>query len=686
MNHTVSDHRDQRLQMLREGLDLLDQGFTVFDADLRLVAWNRAFMRLLEFPDHLAFEGADFASFIRHNALRDEYGADDPEMHIAERVAAARAFTPHDIERVRPDGRVLRVLGQPLPGHGFVTLYSDVTEQRRAEQVIREHNAELELRVAERTTELRRSEQQMRLITDSVPALIAYVDPQRHYRYVNRGYTEWFGLDPSKPEVISAREFLGPTTYESIKTHIATAFGGERIDFEYELEQISGKRIRARTSLIPDIGIDGQVAGCFELTFDVSELRRAHELVMRAQKMEALGVLTGGLAHDFNNLLTVISGNLGFLAQQRSELPQGQEFVEPAMQAARRGAELIKRLLSFARQQPLMPAAIEVQPALANVARLVRPSMPDNLQVVLDCGAQPLWLWVDPAELESALLNLLINARDATTDATTGAGTVRLTAEAITLAPDEAALRELDAGDYVRIDVVDNGSGMDAATLARVFEPFFTTKAVGRGTGLGLAMVYGFARQSAGAVRIESRPGAGATISLWLPATEPVVRQQQPGSPDESASPAAQAEAPLAIAVRESPGDTPPSADDSDEAGRQPLALLVEDDAEVRHVVRRSLVRLGYAVLEAENGVEAREMLECSPRIDLLVTDLVMPGDVDGRDLAREAHDGHGVAKVLLMSGHAPARAEKSRFRLLAKPFTHAQLVAALQEISGENR
>ena len=271
---------------------------------------------------------------------------------------------------------MLRVVGQPLADHGFVTLYSDTTEQRRAERTIREHNLELEQKVAERTAELRRSEQQIRLITDSIPALVAYVDRTRTYRYVNRGYRDWFGLDPAQPGSISARSFLGAATFESIKPHVVRAFAGQAVNFEYELTRIDGSRIRARTSLIPDLGADGIVEGCFELTFDITERQRAQELVLRAQKMEALGHLTGGLAHDFNNLLTVVIGNLGLLAEQRCDAPETHEFVEPALQAARRGADLIRRLLSFARQQPLKAEAVDAVQAVTNVARMLRSSMP----------------------------------------------------------------------------------------------------------------------------------------------------------------------------------------------------------------------------------------------------------------------------------------------------------------------
>ena len=186
------------------------------------------------------------------------------------------------------------------------------------------------------------------------------------------------------------------------------------MSFEYELARIDGSHIRVRTSMIPDLGIDGEVAGCFELTFDNTEHQRAQELVIRAQKMEALGALTGGLAHDFNNLLTVVIGNLGRLAELRNDDQTTLELVTPALKAAQHGAELIRRLLSFARRQPLQAVSVDAVQALANVVQMTRGSLPQTLQIEVQAGAQALWTCVDPSELETALLNLLINARDAT--------------------------------------------------------------------------------------------------------------------------------------------------------------------------------------------------------------------------------------------------------------------------------
>jgi signal transduction histidine kinase len=641
-----ADDSFRRYESLRAALDLIDQGLTLIDSDLRFVAWNKTFLRLLDFPPEMGYVGAPFESFMRYNAERGEYGSDDPQGYIDERMLSARAFLPHEFERTRPDGTVLHVRGVPVPGHGFVTLYSDVTAQRCAERQIREHNALLETRVAERTSDLRRSEAQMRLITDSIPALIAYFDRDRVYRYINRGYHEWFGLDPTDPGAVRAKEYLGSSTYAGIRHHVDRALAGQAVSFEYETTIARERRIIARTTLIPEIGADGGVAGCFELTFDITEQRRAQEMLVQAQKMEALGQLTGGLAHDFNNILTVILGNLGTLSAARGNDAAVAEFVDPAVDAARRGAELIKALLSFSRTQPLEAKATDIAPLIAAVGRLVRRSLPDSLQLDIEARDAPLWAWIDGDQLQNALLNLILNARDATQ----AQGRIGVHASARVLDEVRAAELQIDPGRCVCIEVSDNGSGMDAPTLARAFEPFFTTKRAGQGTGLGLAMVYGFIKQSGGAIGVHSAVGLGTTISLWLPASEVASE----------------------LALPTDLGQDETCAD-------QGLALLVEDDPQVRQVVRRWLVELGFAVIEAENGSEAMHILDQTPGIALLLTDVVMPGGIDGRVLAAHARARRAAPRVVLMTGYAPDLGQASDLPLLAKPFTKLQLAALLQ-------
>ncbi len=658
----------KRYQSLQAGLDLIDQGYTLIDENLNMVAWNLPFLTLLDFPAQMAYVGAPFESFIRFNAERGEYGDGDREYYVRERVQAARVFASHDMERTRPNGTVLRVRGMPIPDHGFVTLYSDVTRQRHAETQIQQQNALLETRVAERTAELstrneqlreanlaneqialslHRSEQQMRLITDSIPALVGYFGSDRTYRYVNRGYKDWFGLDTAAPQSVSARDFLGLDTYTRIKPNVTRALNGEAVTFEYDVRTVNGRNLVARTSLIPEIAPDGSVAGCFELTFDITDQRRSHELMVQAKKMDALGQLTGGLAHDFNNILTVILGNLTALADEPTAKPHVPEFINPAIEAARRVSDLIKNLLSFSRKHPVQTSVVEINQLVTTVTDLVKRSLPDTITLQTRLALIPLAARLDANQLQNALINLILNARDATD----GRGTITISCTAESLNPQQAEVLHLPSGAYVCVQVSDDGCGMDAATKARVFEPFFTTKGTGQGSGLGMSMVYGFARQSGGTVDIASEPGSGTCITLWLPCeNDPHAASAPPD--DDSLPPKARAD--------------------------QDLALLVEDDANVRKIVRRLLLDLGFAVLEAETGAEALHILDQTSGIRLLLSDIVMPGGVDGRQVARHALHKGRIPKIILMSGYAPDSQEVMGIPLLAKPFTKAQLAALI--------
>ena len=446
--------------------------------------------------------------------------------------------------------------------------------------------------------------------------------------------------------------FLGASTYAGIRHHVVRALGGEGVTFEYETTVTNGRRVIARTTLVPDIAADGAVAGCFEMTFDITEQRRAQEMLVQAQKLDALGQLTGGLAHDFNNILTVIIGNLGALSDARGSDATVAGFVEPAVDAARRGAELIKALLSFSRKQPLEAKATDMAPLLASVARMVRRSLPGGLQLDIGAGedtdAAPLSAWIDADQLQNALLNLILNARDATP--AQGRIGVHASAQVLDAAP--AAAWQIEPGRYVRIEVSDNGSGMDATTLARMFEPFFTTKRPGLGTGLGMAMVYGFVKQSGGAIDIDSQVGQGTTVSLWLPTSDTASGLPLP---------------------KDGALDTA--------RGDSRLALLVGDEPEVRKVARRRLVELGFAVIEAENGSEAMQILDQTPGIALLLSDVVMPGGIDGRVLAAHAREHCGVPRVVLMSGYAPDGPQTADVPMLAKPFTKPQLAHLLESM-----
>ena len=642
--------------LLGAGLDLLDQGITVFDADLRMVAWNAAFLRLLDFPESLARPGVSFEDFIRFNAARGDYGPGDPAQQVAERVARARSFQPHTTERVRPNGRTLSIRGFPLANRGFIAVYTDITEQRRAEAQISRHQAELEAHIASRTEALRRSEQRLREITDALPAAIAYVDKDGIYTYANKGHAEWFGWTTDTLPGHRVPEVIGETLFEMVAPNLARALAGERVSYEYRLTGRDGEPAYARSTLVPDVAPDGSVLGCYVHSMNVTEQRHAQAALAQAQKMEAIGQLTGGLAHDFNNMLTVVIGNLVALKENHPDDPLTENFVEPAMQAANRGAELIRRLLGFARRQPLEPEPVEVNELILGMSKLIRRSLPSTIAVSTASREPCLVAMVDAHQLENALLNLALNARDAMPNG----GELRIESSLEHLGPHAAADLEVPPGDYVQIAVSDNGMGMDGSTLARVFEPFFTTKQFGMGSGLGMSMVYGFTKQSGGGVRIRSRQARGTTVALLLPRID----EEQTATP----LPAGRD-----IAAH-------------DLAGK--LVLLAEDDADVRSVVRMQLAELGCAVVEAENGAEAADMVENIPAIALVISDVVMPGAMDGRALARFVRRFRPELPMVLMSGFAESGfhpgsgpAPGNELPLLAKPFSRDKLLAALSAL-----
>ncbi len=655
----------QRHDMLQAGLDLLDQGITVFDAELRLVAWNRTFLQLLEFPEELARIGTPFETFIRYNAERGEYGPGDHEMQIAERVGAAASFAPHVTERQRPNGRVLLLRGEPLPHKGFVTLYSDITEQRYIEHLTEHQNIQLEERVRRRTAQLEnananlraanaekeriaaalgRSEERLRLINDTIPILIGYVDKDEVYQYANKGYSDWYGHPEGGVTGRAVLDVIGPHVYAQVRDSVKKALAGQQVTYEYQMER-NGKTVFARSTLVPEITADGQSLGFFVFSHEITEQKRMQAALVQAQKMEAIGQLTGGLAHDFNNLLTVVIGNLAALQDHHPGNTEINEFVEPALQSARRGVQLIKRLLTFSRQQPLEPQAVDIGRLITSLSKLVRRSLPESIAVSTELPSS-LHALVDPGQLESALLNFALNARDAMPDG----GQLHISARSVDLAADAAAF-DLAPGSYAMIEVADNGSGMDAATLARVFEPFFTTKRFGLGSGLGLSMAYGFAKQSGGGIVIQSQPGQGTTVLMALPLTRPEIDED---SPLEELPPLVGGE----------------------------LVLLVEDEPNVRRVVRQQLIDLGYPVIEAENGAQALEMITHIPDIAIVVSDVIMPGGINGRQLAEQVRREHPDMRIVLMSGYTDEddKSGTEDLPVLAKPFVRQDLARALQQ------
>lgn len=385
-----------------------------------------------------------------------------------------------------------------------------------------------------------------------------------------------------------------------------------------------------------------------------ARLMEAEEALRQSQKMEALGQLTGGIAHDFNNLLQGIGGALDMVQKRITEgrINETGRFLKAALASAERASSLTHRLLAFSRRQPVDPRPLALNDLIASTEELLRRSIGERIKMTIR-AAGDLWLIrCDANQLENALLNLAINARDAMADG----GTLTITTCNKVFGATEAALRDVKAGDYVCMTVTDTGMGMPAEVQARAFDPFYTTKPIGQGTGLGLSMIYGFVRQSNGGVRIESKVGMGTTIEISLP--------RFVGDLD-----------PLASAA--------PATGDSHLASGE-VVLVVEDEDVVRLLVAEVLSDLGFRALEATDGPSALRILQSSQRIDLLITDVGLP-DVNGRQVADAGRMKRPHLKVLFMTGYAETAASgellDKGMELISKPFTMDGLAAKIRQV-----
>jgi len=386
---------------------------------------------------------------------------------------------------------------------------------------------------------------------------------------------------------------------------------------------------------------------------DVSERRRLEQQLVLAQKMEAIGKLTGGIAHDFNNMLTVVTINLDRLRKALAEDARSLRQVEMALEGATRCADLTRQLLAFARRQPLQPKAVDLNDLVIAVADMVRRVLGEEIELSIDCG-QELWLTsADPTQVESALLNLVVNARDAMPRG----GTLRIATSNVRLGDeDRARYVDVTPGEYVSLSVSDTGEGIPPEIVDHVFEPFFTTKEMGRGSGLGLSIIYGFVKQSGGHLMLDTRVGRGTTITILLPRADAAL---VPAS--------ASAILPETDVPRAAVGE---------------VVLAVEDDPGVRLAAVSALKDLGYIVEEAENAATALDALERLPRVDLLFTDLAMPGELDGRGLAAEAVRRKPGLRVLLTSAYADRLSVEARgtaLRFLGKPYREPELAHAIR-------
>ena len=642
-NHfEVAQTSDGRYQLLVESIT--DYAIYMLDREGRVNSWN---------PGARRFKGYEADEIIGRHFSTFYTDAERSQNVPAQALAEAERTGRFEREgwRVRKDGThfwahvVIDAIRSPEGALvGFAKITRDLTERRAAE------------------TKLRESEEQFRLLVQSVTDYAIYMlDAGGHVASWNAGAQRIKGY---APEEIIGRHF------SDFYTEADRAAGLPRVGLETATRngrwEHEGQRVRKDgTTFWAHVVIDairddaGKLLGFAKVTRDITErreaeaaLQAAQATMIRSQKLEAIGQLTGGVAHDFNNLLQVISGNLQLLSKDIAGNARAEMRVQSAIAGVARGSKLASQLLAFARRQPLEPRVVNAGRLIKNMDEMLRRALGGEIEVET-VVAGGLWnSLVDPDQLENAVLNLAINARDAMN------GEGRLTIEASNAFLDDEYVRqhdELSAGQYVMIAVTDTGTGIPEDILERVYEPFFTTKAEDKGTGLGLAMVYGFLKQSGGHVKIYSEVGAGTTVKLYFP------RQ----------------------VVGEDTLAVPPS---GEVQGGEETVLVVEDDDEVREVAVSMLTELGYRVVKARDAASALVVVDSGIPIDLIFTDVMMPGSLRSPDLARKAKERLPNVAVLFTSGYTQnAIVHGGRLdpgvELLAKPYTREALARKIRHV-----
>ncbi|WP_294121429.1 PAS domain-containing sensor histidine kinase, partial [Sphingomonas sp.] len=528
---------------------------------------------------------------------------------------------------------------------GMILLVQDITEQRAAERALKE------------------SEARFRRIADSAPVMMWVTRLDRTRDFVNDAYAEFAGMSREEARVLDWRERIHPDDQARL---IAESVAGEAslqpFTMEARYRRHDGEWRWLRSVSQPRFGPDGELSGFIGAASDITEAKKAEidlqrqvadrtaELVdaqdqlRQAQKMEALGQLTGGIAHDFNNLLTVVVGGLDLIAKQVSD-ERLNRYATNALAAAERGARLTAQLLAFSRVQRLEVKPTYVAPLIEEMRPLLKNVLGPGIEKIFDLDPHLTPVLADPTQLEVAVLNLAINARDAMPEG----GTLTISTRKRRISDDP----ELEPGTYIELAIADTGCGMEPDVLAKAFEPFFTTKEVGKGTGLGLSMVYGMARQSGGSVKIDSRPGIGTTVRLFFRRA------------DRDA---------------EVPASGGKTGDELRRGRGQATVLVIDDDEDVRRFIAASLEEYGHEVIEAGDGVDGIERFGAT-RPDLVIFDYVMPG-LSGAEVAAHIVATKPEQAILFVSGYSETdeiRKAAPNANILFKPFRAAALEEAVR-------
>ncbi len=589
--------------------------------------------------------------------LRDRH--DLHRKHFTEEPKVRRMGVGLDLHGRRRDGSEfpVEISLSPVRTDGGMLVLSairDITERKYIEDQLRSAHKELEQR---KDRQLHDYQNRLALIVESSQDAIIGKSLDGIITHWNKGAEDIYGY--SAGEAIGRSiSMLAPAErtdeIAGILTHIRQ---GERVEY-FESVRLTkdGRRLHVSLSVSPIRDDRGEVVGASTIARNITAQKRAEEQLRQGQKMEAIGRLAGGIAHDFNNILGIITACTELLGSRLDPATATTQYTDNIREAAKRGASLTRQLLAFSRKQPAQPRVLDLNERLKELSKLLRPLMGDDVEVRFLPKSQSAIIEADPGQLDQIVVNLAVNARDAMPHGG------KLIVETSNVEFDESFARKhppLKAGPHVMLAVSDTGFGMDEATMSHIFEPFFTTKETGKGTGLGLATVYGIVQQSGGHVWVYSEPERGTTFRIYLPSAA-----HQAGMT---------AEVPPAKAVPRREGTT---------------ILLVEDDTLMRNLTRQMLEQHGYSVIEAEDGNAALQRFAASPsKIDMVLSDVVMRG-MSGPDMVLHLRESHPEMKVVYMSGYTGdlignSPGLESSITLLEKPFTRAALLEIIDTVLG---
>lgn len=636
-NRELEDARN----ILTDALEAINDGFVLWGDDDRLVACNQRYREFFGKNAAMVRPGLKFEDIMRKQAecgaLRGALGW--AEAWLEQRMARHRN-PAGPFEEEFSDGTWARMSETRASNGRTVGLCTDITGVKRREIALKTFGE---------------TNRRLAAAVNATDSAILITDPTRHGNptvFANPAFSAMTGWPVEEALGRDRKMLAGAETDEAEVERLEKSMrNGMPASAELRLYAMDGRRFWAEITASPIRDNDGEVANWVIIQTDITGRKETEEQLNQSQKMEMVGQLTGGLAHDFNNLLTVVLGNLEFVLSR--EAPLGGEtraHLHAAFEASKRGASLTKRMLSFARRQTLAPKPVDLRRVIDDFRDFLNRSLGND--TALECRpGDRLWpVLIDQSQMENAILNLAVNARDAMSDS--GTVTVQAANKALNAAVD-ATGQPIPDGDYVCVAVSDTGTGMPPEIIKKAIQPFFTTKESGKGTGLGLSMVYGFASQSRGFLRIDSEPGNGATVELCFPRA-------------------------ISCFAAEIPSD-----DKAVEGGSETI-LLVDDEPQVRAIAAIQLQRLGYDVLQAEDGHEALKILDQALDVNLLLTDIGLPGGMNGLELVAAVRERHPAIPVLYISGYSDGRSSESAeqdssAQFLAKPYDKAALATAVR-------